>query len=188
MPAPITDEQNRLDREVLLDAAERLFYERGIQAVGMDQVRTASGLPLKRIYRFFAAKEELVVAVLKRRDQRWRASLAAHVEQVPDPRERVLAVFDWLAKWFAEPDFRGCAWINAYGELGPSSEAVLAEVRSHKQAFHDQIAVWVRATGLPVVEPVFLLTEGAIVTAGISGDPAPAGHARAAVAMLLGTP
>ncbi|GAA2439217.1 TetR/AcrR family transcriptional regulator [Streptomyces macrosporus] len=188
MPAPITEEQNRLDREALLDAAERLFYERGIQAVGMDEVRAASGLPLKRIYRFFAAKEDLVVAVLKRRDQRWRGSLAAHVEQVPDPRERVLAIFDWLAEWFAEPGFRGCAWINAFGELGPSSEAVLAEVRSHKRAFHDQIARWVHATGLPVAEPVSLLAEGAIVAAGISGDPAPARHARAAVATLLGTP
>jgi AcrR family transcriptional regulator len=188
MPAPITEEQNRLDRNDLLDAAEGLFYEQGIQAVGMDEVRAASGLPLKRIYRLFAAKEDLVVAVLKRRDQRWRASLTAHVETVVDPRERVLAIFDWLAGWFAEPGFRGCAWINAHGELGPSSEAVLAEVRSHKQAFHDQIAVWVHATGLAVVEPVFLLAEGAIVTAGISGDPAPARHARAAVATLLGTP
>ena len=188
MPAPLSDEQNRLDREALLDAAERLFYERGIQAVGMDEIRAASGLPLKRIYRFFAAKEDLVVAMLKRRDQRWRGNLAAHVEQVPDPRERVLAIFDWLAEWFAEPGFRGCAWINAYGELGASSEAVLAEVRSHKQAFHDQIAVWVHAGGLPVAEPVFLLAEGAIVTAGISGDPTPARHARAAVATLLGTP
>lgn len=188
MPAPITEEQNRLDRNDLLDAAEGLFYEQGIQAVGMDEVRAASGLPLKRIYRLFAAKEDLVVAVLKRRDQRWRASLTARVETVVDPRERVLAIFDWLAGWFAEPGFRGCAWINAHGELGPSSEAVLAEVRSHKQAFHDQIAVWVHATGLAVVEPVFLLAEGAIVTAGISGDPAPARHARAAVATLLGTP
>lgn len=187
MPAPITEEQSRLDRDALLDAAERLFYERGIQAVGMDEVRAASGLPLKRIYRLFAAKEDLVVAMLKRRDQRWRASLTAHVEAVADPRERVLAIFDWLAEWFAEPGFRGCAWINAHGELGPSSEAVLAEVRSHKQAFHDQIAVWVHATGLAVVEPVFLLAEGAIVAAGISGDPAPARHARAAVATLLGT-
>lgn len=188
MPAPITEEQNRLDRDVLLDAAERLFYDRGIQAVGMDEVRAASGLPLKRIYRFFAAKEGLVVAMLKRRDQRWRGDLAAHVEQVPDPRERVLAVFDWLAEWFAQPGFRGCAWVNAHGELGSSSEAVRSEVRSHKQAFHDQIAMWVHATGVPVVEPVFLLAEGAIVTAGISGDPAPARHARAAVATLLGTP
>ncbi|MFH8760359.1 TetR/AcrR family transcriptional regulator [Streptomyces atroolivaceus] len=187
MPAPITDEQNRLDREALLDAAERLFYERGIQAVGMDEIRGASGLPLKRIYRFFAAKEDLVVAMLKRRDQRWRGNLAAHVEQVPDPGERVLAIFDWLAGWFAEPGFRGCAWINAYGELGPSSEAVLAEVRAHKQAFRDQIAGWTHAVGLPLAEPVFLLAEGAIVTAGISGDPTPARHARACVETLLRT-
>ncbi|WP_017607550.1 TetR/AcrR family transcriptional regulator [Nocardiopsis xinjiangensis] len=188
MPAPITEEQSRLDRDALLDAAERLFYEHGIQAVGMDEVRAASGLPLKRIYRLFAAKEDLVVAMLKRRDQRWRANLTAYVEAVVDPRERALAIFDWLAEWFAEPGFRGCAWINAHGELGPSSEAVLAEVRSHKQALHDQIAEWVHPTGLAAVEPVFLLAEGAIVTAGISGDPAPARHARAAAATLLGTP
>ncbi|TCP45124.1 TetR family transcriptional regulator [Tamaricihabitans halophyticus] len=186
MPAPIPEEQHRMDRDALLDAAERLFYARGIQAIGMDAVRAASGLPLKRIYRFFATKEDLVLAVLNRRDQRWRASLTAYVEPVTDPRERVLAIFDWLADWFAEPGFRGCAWINAHGELGASSAAVLAEVRSHKRAFHDQVAQWVHATQLPVAEPVFLLAEGAIVTAGISGEPAPARHARAAVASMLG--
>ncbi|MER7728441.1 TetR/AcrR family transcriptional regulator [Streptomyces sp. NPDC096323] len=188
MPAPLTPERSRLDREALLDAAEALFYERGIQAVGMDAVRTASGLPLKRIYGFFPGKEDLVVAVLQRRDQRWRGDLAAHVEQVQDPRERVLAVFDWLAEWFSEPGFRGCAWVNAHGELGPSSEVVRREVRSHKQAFHAQITAWVDATGAPVAEPVFLLAEGAVVTAGISGDPAPAHHARAAAATLLDAP
>ncbi|SDK22096.1 transcriptional regulator, TetR family [Actinopolyspora mzabensis] len=188
MPAPLTEERNRLDRAALLDAAERLFYERGVQAVGMDEVRAVSALPLKRIYRFFPGKEDLVVAVLRRRDQRWRESLAAFVELVPDPRERVLAVFDWLADWFAEPGFRGCAWINAHGELGSSSEAVLAEVRSHKRAFREQLAEWVGATGAPVAEQVFLLVEGAIVTAGISGDPEPARHARAAAAALLGMP
>ncbi len=188
MPAAVTDEQNRLDREALLDAAEKLFYENGIQAVGMDQVRAASGLSLKRIYRFFEAKEDLVVAMLKRRDQRWRGSLTAHVEEVEDPRERVLSIFDWLAEWFAEPGFRGCAWINAHGEVGPSSTEVLAEVRAHKRAFHEQVETWVLATGLAVAEPVFLLAEGAIVTAGISGDPAPARQARQAVATLLGVP
>ncbi|MGW0604669.1 TetR/AcrR family transcriptional regulator [Streptomyces sp. NPDC002640] len=187
MPAPLTEEQNRRAREALLDAAERLFYDRGIQAVGMDEVRVAAGLPLKRIYRLFPTKEDLVVAVLRRRDLRWRESLTGYVERVADPRERVLAVFDWLADWFAEPGFRGCLWINAHGELGPVSEAVLAEVRSHKREFRDQIARWVRATGAgaPVAEPVHLLAEGAIVTAGVTGDPAPARHARAAVTALL---
>nr|WP_222131511.1 TetR/AcrR family transcriptional regulator [Pseudonocardia sp. C8] len=170
---------------MLLATAERLFYEHGIGAVGMDRVRAASGLPLKRIYRSVPGKEALVAAVLRRRDVRWRGDLAAAVERVADPRERVLAVFDWLARWFAEPGFRGCAWINAFGELGPSSEAVRAEVRAHKHAFAEQLRGWVRAAGSTCVEPVFLLAEGAMVTAAVTGSPEPARQAREAVAVLL---
>ncbi|MFF2653146.1 hypothetical protein [Streptomyces sp. NPDC058045] len=99
----------------------------------------------------------------------------------------MLAVFGWLAEWFAEPGFRGCAWINAHGELGPSSAAVLAEVRAHKRAFRAQIARWAEATGLPVADGVHLLAEGAMVTAGIDADPSPAHHARQAAATLLGS-
>ncbi|SEB26171.1 MULTISPECIES: TetR/AcrR family transcriptional regulator [unclassified Mycobacterium] len=186
MPAPISDEQKSRDREALLDAAEALFYERGIQAVGMDDIRAAAGIALKRIYGLFATKEDLVVAVLQRRDRRWRGSLADYVEQHADPRERVLAVFDWLGQWFAEPDFRGCAWINAYGELGATSPAVLAEVRAHKQAFHDQIAGWVTAGTDAAPEPLCLLAEGAIVTAAITGDAKAAQRAREASKSLLG--
>ncbi|MGW2182790.1 TetR/AcrR family transcriptional regulator [Streptomyces sp. NPDC001732] len=186
MPAPISEEQMTRAREALLEAAEALFYERGIQAVGMDAVRAAAGMPLKRIYALFATKEDLVVAVLQRRDLRWRASLVEYVEQHEDPRERVLSLFDWLERWFAEPGFRGCAWINAYGELGSTSPAVLAEVRSHKRAFHDQITAWVNAATDAPAEPVCLLAEGAIVTASITGDPRAAQAGRAAVKALIG--
>ncbi|MFB7948682.1 TetR/AcrR family transcriptional regulator [Kitasatospora phosalacinea] len=201
MPAPLTEQQTRQDGEALLDAAEALFYEKGIRAVGMDEVRAASGLPLKRIYRLHPAKDDLVVAVLRRRDLRWRADLAAAVEaagagadadaeadpdgDVDGPRARLLAAFDWLGRWFAEPGYRGCAWINAFGELGPASPAVLAEVRAHKEAFHAQLADWSRAAGLPDPSAVQLLAEGAIVTAAITADPTPARHARAAVEALL---
>ncbi|WP_033217193.1 TetR/AcrR family transcriptional regulator [Kitasatospora phosalacinea] len=185
MPAPLTDEQARQDAEALLDAAEALFYEKGVRAVGMDEVRAASGLPLKRIYRLHPAKDDLVVAVLRRRDRRWRGELAAAAEAETEPRARLLAAFDWLGRWFAEPGYRGCAWINAFAELGPSSPAVLAEVRAHKAAFHAQLAAWSRAAGLPDPSPVPLLAEGAIVTSALTADPAPARQARAAVAALL---
>jgi AcrR family transcriptional regulator len=171
------------DREALLDATEALVYARGVQAVGMDQIREASGLSLKRIYALFPAKEDLVVGMLRRRDRRWRASLAAFGEQSGDPAERVLALFDWLHAWFSEPDFRGCAWINIHGELGPASQAVLDEVRSHKKAFRDQIAAWTDTAG--TADAVYLLAEGAIVTAGISGDPEIAREARDAARLLL---
>lgn len=186
MPAPISEEQKSRDRDALLDAAEALFYERGIQAVGMDAIRSAAGMPLKRIYGLFATKEDLVVAVLQRRDRRWRASLTEYVERRGDPRERVLSVFDWLERWFAEPGFRGCAWTNAYGELGAGSPAILAEVRAHKQAFHDQIAAWVQAAADVPAEPVCLMAEGAIVTASITGDAKVARSAQAATEALIG--
>ncbi|MFI7241812.1 TetR/AcrR family transcriptional regulator [Streptomyces qinglanensis] len=185
MPAPISEEQKARDRAALLDAAEAHFYERGIQAVGMDAVRAVTGIPLKRIYGLFATKEDLVVAVLQRRDRRWRGSLSEYVERREDPRERVLSVFDWLGRWFAEPDFRGCAWINAYGELGSTSPAVLAEVRAHKHAFHEQIAAWVEAAADAPAEPVCLMAEGAIVTASITGDANAARPARVAVKALI---
>ncbi|MET8028232.1 TetR/AcrR family transcriptional regulator [Streptomyces avermitilis] len=174
-------------REQALDAAEKLFYGRGIQSVGMDDIRGASGVSLKRLYQLFPAKEQLVEAYLERRDIRWRERLAAHVDQHQGPGERILAVFDWLRQWFAESGFRGCAWINSYGELGAVSPRVAAQVRAHKQAFRDYLAGLVSDAGLPALlaDQLYLLAEGAMVTAGISGTTDPAEQAKQAARLLL---
>src|SRR4051812_50015695 len=82
-------------RERALDAAEELFYGRGIQSVGMDDIRSASGVSLKRLYQLFPAKEQLVEAYLERRDGDWRGGLAADVGGEGGPGRRVLAGFCW---------------------------------------------------------------------------------------------
>ncbi|NKQ57019.1 TetR/AcrR family transcriptional regulator [Amycolatopsis sp. K13G38] len=180
-----------MDRETarvrLLDAAEDLFYTRGIQTVGMDDIRSASGVSLKRLYQVFPAKDQLVEAYLERRDTRWRARLAVYVDTVEDPRERILAVFDWLERWFAEPGFRGCAWINSFGELGAVSEAVAAQARRHKSAFRSYLGGLVGEAALPteLTDQLLLLAEGAMVTAGIFGRTDPARHGRTAAAALV---
>ncbi|GAA1855664.1 TetR/AcrR family transcriptional regulator [Pseudonocardia ailaonensis] len=175
-------------RTRLLDAAEALFYARGIQAVGMDEIRAGSGLSLKRVYGLYPGKDALVEAYLDRRDVRWRGRLAAAVEQAGDPDERILAVFDWLGSWFREPGFRGCAWINGHGELGTVSEAVARCTRAHKQAFAEYLAGLVAAAGRPAAlgPQLLLLAEGAMVTAGIFRTPEPAAQAREAAAVLVG--
>lgn len=174
-------------RRKLLDAAEQLFYARGVQAVGMDEIRSASGLPLRRIYQMYPTKEELVVAFLDRRDVSWRGRLAGYVEGIGDPRGRVLGVFDWLDAWFGEPGFRGCAWVNAYGELGATSQAVAEAVREHKDAFHAYVSGLARDAGAsdPLADAVWLLAEGAIVSAAIAPDAQVAARAREAAAALL---
>ncbi|MFB6579899.1 MULTISPECIES: TetR/AcrR family transcriptional regulator [unclassified Streptomyces] len=168
-------------RTRLLDAAEELFYRHGIQTVGMDRIRTASGVPLKRLYRLFPAKESLVTAYLERRDRRWLDSLRTAALAPAEPRARVLAVFDWLADWFTEPDFRGCAFLNAYGELGAAAPGI---VRIHKTELH---ALLVDLTADPALaDRLLILTEGATTVAAFNPGPEPAHRAREIAELLPG--
>jgi len=171
----------------VLDAAEELFYGRGVQAVGMDEIRSSSGVSLKRLYQLFPSKESLVEAYLRRRDTRWHESLARYADSRPAPRERILAVFDWLFRWFDEPGFRGCAFVNSFGELGATSARVTDAARAHKDAFRRYLADLVTAADAPasLADHLTLLAEGAITTAAISGSPEPARQARDAARLLL---
>ncbi|MEY2229394.1 TetR/AcrR family transcriptional regulator [Streptomyces sp. BF23-19] len=168
-------------RTRLLDAAEELFYRHGIQAVGMDRIRTQSGVPLKRLYRVFPAKDSLVAAYLERRDRRWLDSLRTAALAPAQPRARVLAVFDWLADWFTEPDFRGCAFLNAYGELGAAAPEI---VRIHKVELHALLADLTADPAL--ADRLLILTEGATAVAALSPGPEPARRAREIAELLLG--
>jgi AcrR family transcriptional regulator len=173
----------------LLDAADELFYDRGIQAVGMDQIRSASGVSLKRLYRCFPSKERLVVAYLRRRDGRWRAELAGFVARHGDSDARVLAVFDWLYDWFARPGYRGCAFLNSFGELGAATPAVAEAARDHKELLRRYLAGLAAETAADdpasLADQLLVLVDGAISVAAITGNPAAAHHARATARALL---
>ncbi|MGW7440265.1 TetR/AcrR family transcriptional regulator [Streptomyces sp. NPDC054849] len=170
-------------RTRLLDAAEALFYADGIQAVGMDRIRAESGVPLKRLYRLYPAKESLVTAYLERRDRRWTTSLREAVEGSPAP---VLAVFDWLADWFSEPGFRGCAFLNAYGELGAGGPAgVLNVVRRHKAELRSLLAGLAGPGEEALADQLLILVEGATVVAALDPGPEPARRARAVAERLV---
>ncbi|MHA5050835.1 TetR/AcrR family transcriptional regulator [Streptomyces sp. SD15] len=173
----------------ILDAAEELFYGQGIQSVGMDAIRTASAVPLKRLYQIFPSKNSLVEAYLRRRDARWLRDLAQYVDTYDSPPQRILAVFDWLFLWFSEQGFRGCGFINSFGELGATSQAVADIAKAHKNAFRRYLADLVADADAPtwLTDQLVLLAEGAMTTAAISGSPEPARHAKDAARILLRT-
>ncbi|WP_052665937.1 TetR/AcrR family transcriptional regulator [Nitriliruptor alkaliphilus] len=176
-------------RTSLLEAADELFYTRGLQVVGVDEVRAAAGISLKRLYQCYPSKEALIDAYLDRRDRRWRAELRTFVtDQAGDARGRVLAVFDSLEHWFAQPEFRGCAFINAYGELGEVSELVAERARQHKRALHGFLRDLVADDADDpdtLASQLLVLIDGAIVSASFRSDPGAARLARSAAEPLL---
>ncbi|MEV6636006.1 TetR/AcrR family transcriptional regulator [Actinoplanes sp. NPDC051470] len=174
-------------REQVLAAADRLFYRRGVQAVGMDALRTEAGVSLKRLYQLFPSKEGLVEEVLRRRHQAWDDLVEAALASGGTPRDRLLAVYDMLSRWFDEDDFRGCVFINTFGELGGAAPGIAGIVREHKAQFQARLAELItEAGGPPALAPqLAILAEGAQTTAAIAGTSDAAGHARAAAATLI---
>ncbi|MFI5635676.1 TetR/AcrR family transcriptional regulator [Streptomyces sp. NPDC051664] len=112
---------NLSPRERLLLAADELFYAEGIYSVGIDRILAYAGVAKSSLYSAFGSKEELIKAYLTRRHEARRQRLEKHLAQIDTPRERILAVFDVLGRVFAEPGFRGCAFLNASAESVPGT-------------------------------------------------------------------
>jgi AcrR family transcriptional regulator len=171
----------------VLDAADQLYYRRGIQAVGMDALRAESGVSLKRLYRLFPSKDAVVEQVLLRRHEVWNDWLSDAIARAGNPRDRLLAVYDMLARWFAHDGFHGCIFINSFGELGEVAPGVAEIVRKHKAGFQARLATLVAEAGAPaaLAPQLAILAEGAQTTAAIAGTTDAARHARTAAEVLI---
>lgn len=175
-------------RASIIEAADELYYAHGFRAVGMDALRQRSGVSLKRLYTVFPSKEAIVLAVLDYRHQIWVDEIATAMALQDSPRARLLAIYDYLAGWFQSDSFRGCVFINAFGELATESPAVAARAAAHKRDFRrymEQLAVEAGFSE-ELGDQLMLLAEGAQTTAAITGDSSMACKARRAAESLLG--
>lgn len=174
-------------RKRIIQAADGLFYSRGMSNVGMDAVRAEAGASLKAIYKEFSSKEELILAVLEYRHELWIRGLANETADTGSAHDKVLAIYDYLAQWFTQDDFRGCGFINAFGELGSMSPRIAEAVKLHKKSFQDYVRQLVIEAQWPVelATQLAILAEGAQTTAAISGDPEAAAAARQAAQALI---
>ncbi|MDG4772874.1 TetR/AcrR family transcriptional regulator [Solwaraspora sp. WMMD792] len=185
MPALTDDEVRRR----VLDAADQLFYARGVQAVGMDALRAEAGVPLKRLYQVFGSKEAVVEQVLTRRQRMWNDLVDAALASGGTPRDKLLAIYDGLAQWATDDDFRGCLFINTFGELGGTTPRVAEFVRAQKAEFQQRVAALVAEAGgsATLAAQLAILAEGVQTTTAIAGDNAAAAHARSAAEVLIGS-
>src|SRR5258706_13758938 len=108
-------------RERLLGAADELFYEHGINVVGIDRVIDRAGVAKASLYDCFGSKEELVRSYVQGRDEQRRARILARTAAMTRPEEKALAVFDILAEMAGQPGVRGCAFQRAGAESAPHS-------------------------------------------------------------------
>ena len=106
-------------RDQLIDTALTLFYRDGFTATGIDKILSEAGVAKMTLYKHFRSKEELICAVLHRRDENFRNWLFRRMEDMSDtPGGQLLAMYDALREWFVADGFRGCMFIKASAVIG----------------------------------------------------------------------
>ena len=174
-------------RERLLEAANELFYDEGVHTVGIDRVIERAGVAKASLYNTFGSKDELVRAYLEGRHARVAARITRYLERYSDPRERLLGVFEAQGELFADPGFRGCAFVSASAES--PGEAVSRAADDYRGWVRGLLTGLAREAGAPDPEKLgrqlHMIYDGASLSARMDRDPSSSVAARAAAETLL---
>lgn len=177
-------------RDELVQSALKVFYLNGFAATGMDMLVKETGVSKTSMYKYFRTKDDLILAVLRLRDEQFRNRIFRRVEELAKtPLEQVLALFDVLQEWFDDSDFQGCMFIKAAAEFQQAEHPIYAQSAEHKKIFFGTVLKMV--SQLNVADPerltrqLMLLKEGAIVVTHMRGSESAASDAKFAAFALL---
>lgn len=183
--------QPRNARDRVINTAIDLCYTRGFNAVGLDQIIAATGVTKTTFYKHFESKDALLIEAIRTRDQWESRAWKRAVRRLAgdDPRDQLVGFFDVLDRWFNEPDFGGCLFINAAAEFPNPADPVHQAAAEHKKATRQW---FVRlATRAGIAEPdafadlYTALVEGTLIMRHVHGRNDAARVARPMVQRLI---
>lgn len=189
VPAPVT-ERPPSGRERVLGAAYELFSRSGIRAIGVDTITAEAAVAKMTLYRNFASKNELALAFLALREERWtRGWVQAEVRvRGATPAGQLLAIFDIFSEWFARDDFEGCAFVTSLLEFADREDPVRQACVTHLATIRAFLCELATEAGVADPESFavqwHILMKGSIVAAG-EGDRNAARCARELGELLL---
>ena len=170
----MTQPRGRQVADKILDTANKLFYTQGYNATGVNQIIEEAGVAKGSLYQHFPSKTDLLIGYLELNHQAWFNRLKAAVDKVADPKEKLLAVFDYHTQRQEIREYGGCPFIKINHEAGAGEPRVLTETQQIKLTARDFIKDLVIASGHKqlltddeLAELVFLLIEGGSAGASV---------------------
>ena len=177
-------------RDELVRKALDTFYRNGFHAAGMDMIARETGVSKTSIYKHFRTKEDLILAVLRLRDENFRNWFFRRIDELSETRRgKLLSIFDALEEWFSMREFRGCMFIKASAEYQEADDPIHAQATEHKRLLAEYFIGLSKAAGAArpeeLAQQLLVLKEGAIVMAVLGRGPGAARDARNAARVLI---
>ena len=177
-------------RDRILDTASRLFYERGVRAVGVDLVVLEAVVAKTSLYRYFPTKDDLIVAFLEREDLEFWAQWDSVAEQFAgDPAGELDAHMRWIGERLARSNYRGCPQINVAAEFAEQDHPARQVAQRHMQALRSRLQDIAKRLNVPrpkqLGAQLAVLVNGAFVSSGLLSPEEATGVLRGALKALL---
>lgn len=176
-------------RDRIVACASTLFYQKGINNVGINEIIACSDIARMTLYHHFKSKNDIVSAVLGQRMEQRQTGLLTAMQNGRTASAKIMAAFDYLADIINAKDFRGCAFINATVELADPGHPGAALAAAHKRWMAMRFEQTARDAHWR--EPALfglqcqLLWDGAVAAAQVMRSDEPVGAARLAAATLI---
>jgi AcrR family transcriptional regulator len=179
-------------QERILAAASRLFQANGINATGVDTIVAEAGIAKMTLYKYFPAKEDLILEVVKRRSREFSEWLSLRLDRTAKtPTEKLQQLFDAVEEWLANPQCSGLAFIKASAEFPQPDSAINKLSAQLSEEFRSYIIDLAKAAHVRAPEALGLqlamLIEGAVLSEQLASNPAALEYAKQAARVLIDT-
>ena len=183
-------------KDQIIKTAFTLFYQKGIHAVGINEVIQTAGVAKKTLYNNFVSKDALILATIEYHHKQFIDWLVSQMERGETSKDALLIIFEALDDWFNDrvegfEAFRGCYFNHCCGEYSHIKNEIYDASKNHKHLFKSIIAGHVNSfesnadKAFYLTENIFLLSEGAISSALLLNDKQSAQNAMQGVEHLL---
>lgn len=173
-------------RERIVETASRLFYKQGYNSTGINQVIKEAEVAKASLYQHFPSKEDLLAEYLRTTAITTNKVLREIAYKHEEPRDKVLALFDFLLDFQNISEFNGCNFLNIAAELPQGNEKIKELVKKQKNE--------IRALFKEILKPInkeeladelYVLFDAALVSGKVYCDLWPVKTTRKIVEKLL---
>ena len=180
-------------KEKILNTASDLFYRNGYNLTGINEIIEKAGVAKASLYKHFPSKDDLAIAYLKGMHTLFLSDFKAYLQELPEGKDRVLGIFDFLLAFYQQDHFRGCWCLNILSEIPKESEKIQKEITTEKDHFLRFIReIVIEHSGKSgdqaerLAKRLYLLYEGAITESQLQEEAWPIEEAKEIAKLVLG--
>jgi AcrR family transcriptional regulator len=179
----------KMNEKILMIASD-LFDTRGIQASGVDTIIAEAGVAKATLYNHFPSKNQLIIAYLRHKSDRFYGWLNAHLEsKKANSIEILITLCELVEQWITTPDFHGLPFHIASVEFPEPDHPInqySAVLAVELQGYLSKIAEIAGAKNPEALgQQLTILFEGAALVERLSPGSGAANRAKSAAITLI---